>query len=236
MKLAESAGRRRITINWSVIALLLLLVATIPTIAQEAQDKPAQTTPPAQQPAEAKPTEPTTGEPGATLPGAEAAPAAPVDPKTYKIGSEDVIHIQVWHDNDWTRSHMVRPDGKITLPLVGDIQAAGLTPEQLAKSVAQVLSKYINDPQVNVTVLQVRSKKYYITGEVNKPGSYPLITPTRILEALTNAGGFREFANLKKIRILRNGKTIKFNYKEVIHGKNLEQNIFVEDGDYIIVP
>jgi polysaccharide export outer membrane protein len=198
--------------------------------AQKPQDRPATDQTQTQQPKSQ------TEAPPGTTPDSTTPVGAPVDPKSFKIGSEDVILIQVWHDNDWTRSHVVRPDGKITLPLIGDIQAAGLTPEELGKSVTQVLTKYINNPEVNVTVLQVNSKKYYITGEVNKPGSFPLVTPTRVLEALTNAGGFRDFANLKKITILRKGKTIKFNYKQVVQGKNLDQNIFLEDGDYIVVP
>ena len=131
---------------------------------------------------------------------------------------------------------VVRPDGRITLPLIKEVQAAGQTPNQLAAQIAKRLSEYVKDPQVDVTVMQVRSQKYYITGEVNKTGSFPLAVPTRVLEALTNAGGFRDFANTKKIVILRKGERLKFNYKEVVKGKNPEQNIFLENGDYIIVP
>jgi polysaccharide biosynthesis/export protein len=163
------------------------------------------------------------------------SPAA-VDPHTFKIGAEDVVLIQVWREPDFTRSVVVRPDGKITMPLVGEITAAGLTPIELGKSVSEALTKFLNTPDVNVTVIQVNSKKYYIIGEVNRPGSFPLITPTRILEALTNAGGFHDFANTKKITILRKGQRIKFNYKDVVHGQKMDQNIYVEDGDYIVVP
>ena len=129
----------------------------------------------------------------------------------------------------------VRPDGKITMPLIGDVQAGGLTPAQLTKEIADKLGTYINRPDVNVMVTAVRSKKYYIDGEVNRPGEFYLIGPTRVLEALSNAGGFKEFANTKKIKILRAGKVYNFNYKEVTSGKKLEQNIVLRDGDHIIV-
>jgi polysaccharide export outer membrane protein len=130
----------------------------------------------------------------------------------------------------------VRPDGKITMPLIGEIQAAEQTPLQLTQNVAGLLAKYINNPDVTVFVTEVRSKKYYIDGEVNRPGFFPLVTPTTVLEALSRSGGFKDFANEKKIRILRAGKIHFFNFKEVTNGKHLEQNIPVENGDHIIVP
>jgi polysaccharide export outer membrane protein len=131
---------------------------------------------------------------------------------------------------------VVRPDGKISLPLIGEIQAAGVTPEQLGKDLAAALGKYVNNPDVLVSLQQVNSKRYYIDGGVNRPGEYKLVTPTTVLEALSQAGGFREFANTKKIRILRGDTTLKFNYHEVSHGKKMDQNIYVESGDHIIVP
>lgn len=161
---------------------------------------------------------------------------APVDPKTFVIGAEDALSIQVWREPDFTRAVLVRPDGKITMPLIKEVQASGRTPDQLAGDIQKLLAEYVKNPEVSVTVTQVNSKKYYITGEVGKTGSFPLVVPTRVLDALTNAGGFREFANTKKITILRNGERLKFNYKEVIKGKNTEQNILLENGDYIIVP
>jgi polysaccharide export outer membrane protein len=162
--------------------------------------------------------------------------AAPVDPKKYIIGPEDVLFIRVWDEPKFTEPVQVRPDGKFSMPLIGDIIAAGLTPEQLSENITKSLSEYINKPEVLVTVQSVQSKKYYIMGEVNRTGAFPLIVPTTILEALTNAGGFREYANPKRIIIMRGRERIKFNYKEVIKGKNLEQNILVLDGDYIQVP
>ena len=162
--------------------------------------------------------------------------AAAVDPNKYLIGPEDLLFIRVWREPDFTLPAAVRPDGKITMPLIGDVQAGEQTPMQLTKTITELLGKYINNPDVNVIVQEVRSKKYYIDGEVNKPGTYLLVTPTTILEALSNAGGFRDFANSKKIRILRQGNILHFNYKDVSRGKNLEQNIKVESGDHIIVP
>ena len=168
-------------------------------------------------------------------PEAKIAGAAPVDSKTYAIGAEDVIFVKVWRDNDVSGQFLVRPDGRISVPLIGDVTASGRTPEQLEKDIADRLSKFIREPQVNVGILMVGSKKYFILGEVNKPGSFPLVVPTNVLEALVNAGGFRDFANTSKILILRGSKVITFNYKQVTRGKKTEQNILLEPGDKIIV-
>jgi polysaccharide biosynthesis/export protein len=161
--------------------------------------------------------------------------AAPVDPKSYVIGPEDILLIRVWREAELSGAVQVRPDGKITLPLINEVQAAGLTPEALKTKLVEALNEFINKPEVIVSVQSVQSKKYYITGEVNRSGAFPLVVPVTVLEALTNAGGFREFANLKKITILRKGKVLKFNYTDVIKGKNMEQNIPIENGDYIVV-
>jgi polysaccharide biosynthesis/export protein len=162
--------------------------------------------------------------------------AAPVDPKTFEIGPEDILLVRVWREPELSTAVQVRPDGKITLPLVGELQAAGFTPEELKAKVVESLSEYINKPEVMVSLQQVLSRRYYITGGVNRPGTYPLVVQVSVLEALTNAGGFHEFANTKKVTILRKGKLIKFNYNDVIRGKNLDQNIKVENGDFINVP
>jgi polysaccharide export outer membrane protein len=166
---------------------------------------------------------------------ADNAVGAAVDPNKYLIGPEDVLFVKVWRENDFTLPVAVRPDGKITMPLIGEVQAAGQTPMQLTKSLTELLTKYINNPDVTVFVTEVRSKKYYIIGEVNRAGAFPLVTPTTILEALGNAGGFREFANTKKIKILRGDKVFNFNYNDVTKAKHLEQNIYLENGDKIIV-
>jgi polysaccharide export outer membrane protein len=160
---------------------------------------------------------------------------AAVQPNKYLIGPEDVLFIRVWRENDFTLPTAVRPDGKITMPLIGEVQAAGETPLQLTKALTELLTKYINNPDVTVLITEVRSKKYYIIGEVNRQGSFALVTPTTVLEALSNAGGFHVFANTKKIKILRGGKVYTFNYNEVTKAKHMEQNIYLENGDKIIV-
>jgi len=169
------------------------------------------------------------------------APAKPestaaVDPKTYVIGAQDILSIKVWREADFTGLYPVRPDGKITIPLVGDVKASGLTPERLGDQLKQALANYINSPDVSVSLQTVNSKKFFITGEVNRPGEYILAVPTKVFDALSNAGGFRDFANKKKIIIIRGADRLKFNYQDMIKGKGLEQNIFLENGDTIVVP
>jgi polysaccharide biosynthesis/export protein len=171
----------------------------------------------------------------ASVTAADGVPVA-VDPHTYQIGAEDVLFIRVWREPDFTFPVAVRPDGKITVPLVGEVDAAGETPAQLTQNLTSRLASYINNPEVNVFVTEVRSKKYYIDGEVNRPGSFALVTRTTVLEALSHSGGFKDFANTKKIRILRDDKVYFFNFKQVTNGKHLEQNIVVDNGDHIIVP
>jgi polysaccharide export outer membrane protein len=162
--------------------------------------------------------------------------AAPVDPGKYQIGPEDLLFIRVWREPDFTLPVAVRPDGKITMPLIGEVRASGQSPLQLTATLKELLTQYLNNPDVNVFVTEVRSKKFYIDGEMNRPGSFALVTPTSVLEALSRGGGFREFANTKKIRVLRGSEVRYFNYKDVTRGKHFEQNIAVENGDHIIVP
>jgi polysaccharide export outer membrane protein len=212
---------------------------------QERAAPPPQSQTPADPQGALPPANPETPRVVETIPANLAAPkpsgeiqipgAAPVDVKTYVIGAEDVIFVKVWRDNDVSGQFLVRPDGRISVPLIGDVTAGGRTPEQLEKDIAERLSKFIKGPQVNVGILSVGSKKYFILGEVNKPGSYPLVVPTNVLEALVNAGGFRDFANTSKISILRGNKVLTFNYKQVTRGKKQEQNITLEPGDKIIV-
>lgn len=158
------------------------------------------------------------------------------DSKTYKVGPEDVLFIRVWHEPDFTGPVSVHTDGKFTMPLVGDLQASGLTPFEIEQNVATALSKYIVKPLVTVIVQEVRSKRYYLDGEVARPGEYPLVAPTTVLEAISKAGGMAGFANEKKIYILRGSKRIPFNYKQVIRGKNMDQNIQLQNDDHIVVP
>lgn len=162
--------------------------------------------------------------------------ASGVDPDAYQIGPGDVIGIRVWREPELSQQQTVRPDGKITLPLVGDVVANGLSPNQIRDSITEQLQEFILNPNVMVVVMQVRSKKYTITGEVGRPGSYPLLAPTTVMDALTNAGGFRDFANRKKITIIRGDERFKFNYNDVIKGKHREQDIQLLDGDLIVVP
>jgi polysaccharide export outer membrane protein len=144
--------------------------------------------------------------------------------------------IRVWKEPDLSGPVGVRPDGMISLPLLGDVQAGGTTPEKLAGRIVEGFSKYVTNPEVMVQVATVNSKKYFITGEVNRPGQFPLVVPTTILEALAIAGGFREWADKKSILILRGPKRYRFNYNEVIRGKSMTQNIYLESGDHLIVP
>jgi polysaccharide export outer membrane protein len=160
---------------------------------------------------------------------------AGVDAKKYILGAEDMITINVWHSTEFTGSHMIRPDGKITLPLIGEVEAAGLTPEAFGAAIQEKLKKVLREPDVSVSVTQVNSRRYFIEGEVNKPGEYKLVVPTRVLEALVNAGGFKDFAKQSDITIMRGNSRLKFNYKAAIKGKNLDQNVFLEPNDIIIV-
>jgi len=160
----------------------------------------------------------------------------PIDPKTYVIGPEDILSIKVWREQDFTGPKGVRPDGKITMPLIGDVQAAGLTPLRLSDQLKQALSEYVKQPDVSVEVLQVNSKKYTISGGVNRPGAFPLVVTTKVFDAINMSGGFRDFANKTDILIIRaDGKRLHFNYKAFIKGKKLDQNIELQNGDTILV-
>jgi polysaccharide biosynthesis/export protein len=158
----------------------------------------------------------------------------------YIIGGQDTLNISVWRENDFSGPVIVRPDGKVTMPLLGDMQAAGLTPMQLATSITEKLRKYVAEPRVTVVVTQMNSQRFYIMGEVGRGGAFPLQARTTVLQALASAGGFTALADTKKIYVLRkeNGKEAKypFNYKEVIKGNHREQNIIVKPGDTIVVP
>jgi len=158
---------------------------------------------------------------------------------SYVIGIDDMLHIAVWREPELTNTLPVRSDGMISLPLINDVQAAGLTPMQLAALLSQKLKKYVDTPNVTVVVTQTNSRRIYLVGEVLHTGPIALLHNMTVLEALVTAG-FSEFANTKKIYILRmeNGQAqkIPFNYKEVIKGKALSQNIRLQPGDMIIVP
>ncbi len=169
---------------------------------------------------------------------AESMPKSLAGPD-YVIGANDNLHISVWKEPDLTTSLPVRPDGKISLPLLNDVLAAGLTPMQLADSITEKLKKYIADPRVTVVVTAMNSQRIYVVGEVTHTGAMPLFPNMTVLQALSSAG-FTQFANLKGIYVLRtqNGKQTKlpFNYKEVVKGRNTQQNIVLKPGDQVVVP
>lgn len=175
----------------------------------------------------------------ARAPATTAAPVA-VPPPGYVIGPDDVLSVVFWRDKDMSVEVAVRPDGRISLPLLNDVQAAGLTPPQLRDRLTDEAKRYVEDPNVTVMVRQINSRKVYVTGEVVKPGPYPLTGPTTVLQMLATAGGLREYADEKNIVIVRveDGRThgYPFNYRDVTKRKNLKQNLELKPGDTILVP
>ena len=212
----------RMKAMWVLITVLSgsLAVAQAPRVGKQDPITPPKTTEQTVQGA-TKPADPNVGVPG-------------VNPSSYVIGGEDVIYIKTWRMQDFTFATVVRPDGKITIPLVGEMTAGGKTPSQLEKEISKALENFVQSPEVAVTVVEVRSKKYFIVGEVLRAGQFPLVGPTTVMEAVSLCG-FAPFANRKKIRILRGTQTMMFNFEEVIKGKKMEQNIKLENGDYVIV-
>jgi polysaccharide biosynthesis/export protein len=186
----------------------------------------------------ARPPENNAPAPAAPAPAPAPAPAANTPPD-YVIGSDDQLHITVWKEQELTETLPVRPDGKISMPLLNDVPAAGLTPLQLAASITEKLKKYIADPRVTVVVTAMNSRRVFVTGEVLHTGAINLLPHMTVLQALSNAG-FTQFANMKGIYILRtvNGQQqrIPFNYKDVVKGRHPEQNIELKAGDTIVVP
>jgi len=170
----------------------------------------------------------------------ETPPQPGFDPAGYVIGPDDLLEVSVWKEPDFSIKLPVRADGKISVPLIHDVQAAGLTPVQLALLIAELLKKYVNQPQVTVIPVQINSRRVYVLGEVTRPGAIPLLANMTILQALGSAGSFTQFADRKKVYVLRieNGKHLRypFNYKKVVRGDVPEQNIVLKPGDTIIVP
>jgi polysaccharide export outer membrane protein len=167
-------------------------------------------------------------------------PAPLTTPNEYVIGEQDVLSIVVWKERELSATVVVRPDGKITLPLVGEIKVVGMTPEQLQSLLAEKFKPFLNIPQVTVEVVQINSRKAYLIGEVGRTGTFPLNSSTTVLQIIAQAGGLRDFAKRKDIYILRNqqGHQVRFsfNYDEVIRGKNTRQNIVLQPGDMVVVP
>jgi polysaccharide export outer membrane protein len=173
-------------------------------------------------------------------PGTGAAAVRPHD-NTYIIGDDDVLSINVWKEAEVSRTVPVRSDGKISLPLAGEVQASGQTPLQLEKLLAAKLQSFISEPEVTVIVTEIKSQKFNILGMINKSGTFPLTSSLTVLDAIALAGGFRDFAKQKSIYVLRKNSDggesrLPFNYKEVIKGKNMAQNIKLQPGDTIVVP
>jgi polysaccharide export outer membrane protein len=195
------------------------------TIGAQQKEKPIPAAP------ESSPSAPASG-------AASTGKSVAADPN-YVIGAQDVLDINVWKEEQLTKTVPVRPDGKISLPLLNDVQASGLTPTQLANQITESLKKFVTDPQVTVIVREINSQRVYLIGEVGRAGAYPLLPGMTVLQALSSAGGFTQFANIKKIYVLRNenGKQQKFpfNYKQALN-ENSNENITLKAGDTIVVP
>jgi len=229
-------------LTWTAVAAALVLSSSMAL----AQDAPAQ---PAASPASDKTasdkaasdkaasdnTAPDKHAPDKTTVAPSASPSGP----EYVIGPEDVLHVAVWREADLTATLPVRPDGKISLPLLDDVQASGLTPKQLAESVTEKLKKYIADPRVTVVVTSINSKRIYLVGEVLHPGATAMLPNMTVLQALSSAG-LSQFANTKRIYVLRteNGKQQKLpvDYRKLVKGEHIEQNYPLQPGDTIVVP
>lgn len=159
----------------------------------------------------------------------------------YRIGVDDVLNISVWHEPDLTRTVPVRPDGKISLPLVGDVMAAGKTAVTLQGELKLALSKYVKDPELTVAVAEIRSRRINVIGEVNRPGAYPLTQSMGVLDALAQAGGLRDFAKKKDIYVLRElpdgeRQRLPYSYENVLKAKHGAQDITLEPHDTVVVP
>lgn len=180
--------------------------------------------------------------PAANSPAPAATASAPAGNSTgpeYVIGPDDVLHIAVWKESDLTATLPVRPDGMISLPLLNDVQAAGMTPMQLAGSLTEKLRKYLADPRVTVVVTQINSKRIYMVGEVAHTGAMPMLPNMTVLQAISTAG-LTQFANTKKIYVMRNedGKQVKMpvNYHKLVKGQDTDHNYVLRPGDTVVVP
>jgi polysaccharide export outer membrane protein len=212
---------------WKATIAALVLIGSMAL----AQDPPAQAD---AAPAPASPA----SEKVASVKQTSVVPASQGGPE-YVIGPEDVLHVAVWKESDLTATLPVRPDGKISLPLLNDVQAAGMTPEQLSESLTVKLKKYIADPRVTVVVTAINSKRIYVNGEVLHAGPMPMSPNMTVLQALSSAG-LNQFAKIKGIYVLRteNGKQEKLpvNYRKLLKGEQIEQNYLLQTGDTIVVP
>src|ERR1700676_370574 len=209
---------------------LVVLSAMVALSATAQEPKKTTDTPAAESPIPAKSAQPSPGQGNSQ-----------VDNRTYMIGENDVLDIDVWKEKEISRAIPVRPDGKITLPLIGEIQASGMTPLQLQDDIAQRLKSFLANPAVPVIVTDPRSRHFNIMGQVAKPGTYPLSQSTTVLDAISAAGGSRALAKQTKIYVLRtmpggSQERLPFNYKDAIKGKKPENNVVLKPGDTVVVP
>lgn len=172
--------------------------------------------------------------------GTVPASVPAVIPPDYVIGADDVLTIAFWGEKDMSGDVIVRPDGKITLPLINDVVAAGLSPDQLRQRLAALAETFFKDVQATVAVKTINSRRVFITGQVEKPGSYPLTTRTTVMQLIALAGGLKEFAKANKIVVMRNDggreSRLPFDYKKVVEGRNLLENVEMRPGDTVVVP
>ncbi len=219
------------------LTLILALIAGVqPLLGAQAAAPGAK---PAQTPAvkESKP-----AVPAGTTEKPPVMPAGVAVPTDYLIGPEDILTIVFWREKELSSEVVVRPDGRISLPVLQDVSAAGLTPEQLRDSLTKTAERFVEDPNVTVIVKEINSRRVFITGQVAKPGPYNITSPMTVVQLIAFAGGVLEYADTKNIMIMRTEKensnptSFRFNYKEVAEGKNLKQNITLKPGDTVIVP
>jgi polysaccharide export outer membrane protein len=227
-----------------VPTLAAVIIATALGWDAAAQNPPA---PAASAPASAAPTAPPATAPAAPAPSAPStldAKGATL-PADYVIGPSDVLSVRYWREDAMSAPAVtVRPDGMISLPLVNDVQAAGLTPEALRQRIAEAAARYVESPVVSVIVTEIKSRKVFITGMVGKAGEYPLVGPTTVLQLIAIAGGLQEFADAENISVIRNTekdargqpRSFRVNYKDLTKRRNLAQNIELKPGDTIVVP
>jgi polysaccharide biosynthesis/export protein len=172
----------------------------------------------------------------ATL-GAAQDGAAPAD---YVIGPDDVLQVLFWHEKEMSGEVIVRPDGRISIPLLNDVAAAGLTPEQLRARIVELAAKFLEDPTATVVVKEINSRKVFITGSVEKPGTYPLTGRTTVLQLIATAGGLKEYAKRGDITVLRTvggrEQRLPFDYDHVVQGKTVRQNVELRPGDTVVIP
>jgi len=229
----------------AIVVSVVIVLSGAPALAQ-LSGQPPQTAAATPKPGQAKQDPAKAGQKPPAKPASKTTPSVPdilqppPAPVGYTIGPDDVLLIQFWRDTDMTREVTVRPDGKISLPLLNDVVASGLTPDELRDRVTEAAKKYVEDPNVTIIVRQINSRKVFVTGSVARPGPYPMADTMTVLQAIAIAGGLTEYANTKNISVVRTeaGRSyrFKFNYKEVMDGKNLKQNIPLKPGDTVIVP